>query len=477
MSDHYSGNEINLAPQKGPQAKFLASIADITLFGGGAGGGKTAGILLDCLRHLYISVTAIIFRRTREMIRKPGGIWDESYEFYSALGARPRETFLDWKFKEGLCVKFDGLQNEKDVFNYQGTALPIQKWDELTHFTFKQFFYMVSRCRSTTGIPGYIHATCNPDKDSWVRKFIDWWIDPETGFPIPERDGILRWFIREGDKFTWANSADELIKKFGISHMPMSVTFIRSKLTDNQILMGKDPLYLSKLMSLNRVERMQLLDGNWNVSFSAGEIFKKHWFEIIDEMPSDQEVQSQARAWDRAATEADPDNPSKDPDWTAGVKMILLKDGTFVVVDAIRDRLTPGGVEAMTLATAKRDGQKCKVKIFQDPGGAGVHERDSYLKLLGGFEVIVDKITKDKITSAKPASAAAEQGRVKLLRGNWNEAFLDELQGFPDAKHDDFTDSFTSCFNCLNGDNTGALSKEIVHTNLNQKTNVGTPVW
>ena len=49
-------------------------------------------------------------------------------------------------------------------------------------------------------MPPYIRATCNPDADSWVADLLQWWIDQDTGFPIPERAGKVRWFIRSGDE-------------------------------------------------------------------------------------------------------------------------------------------------------------------------------------------------------------------------------------------------------------------------------------
>lgn len=60
------------------------------------------------------------------------------------------------------------------------------------------------------GVRPYVRATCNPDADSWVAEFISWWIDPETGFAIPERAGVLRWFIRIGDTIIWGDSPEEL---------------------------------------------------------------------------------------------------------------------------------------------------------------------------------------------------------------------------------------------------------------------------
>ena len=71
---------------------------------------------------------------------------------------------------------------------------------------------MVSRNRSTCGVRPYIRATCNPDADSWVADFLSWWIDPVSGHPIPERAGVLRYFVRVGEKIVWADRPEELME-------------------------------------------------------------------------------------------------------------------------------------------------------------------------------------------------------------------------------------------------------------------------
>ena len=76
---------------------------------------------------------------------------------------------------------------------YDGQGAQVPGFDELTHSTKSQFFYMMSRNRSMCGVRPYIRATCNPDADSWVAEFISWWIDQETGLPIPERAGKVRY--------------------------------------------------------------------------------------------------------------------------------------------------------------------------------------------------------------------------------------------------------------------------------------------
>lgn len=216
---------------------------------------------------------AVIFRRTYPQITGQGGIWDEANELYRSFGAHMREgDKLDAKFPSGAVVAFSHLQHEKTKYEYQGHQITNISFDELTHFTDGQFWYMVSRNRSTCGVRPYIRATCNPDPKSWVAEFIAWWIDQESGYPIPERSGVLRFMFRDdGDVIHWADSKDEIREAFPEAEDTdiLSVTFIPASLDDNPELLKKDPGYKARLKALPKIERERLLGGNWKVSEGA----------------------------------------------------------------------------------------------------------------------------------------------------------------------------------------------------------------
>src|ERR1700719_3561106 len=160
---------ITISAQPGPQTAFLQTAADICIYGGAAGGGKTVGLILEPLRHVgrVPGFTAVFFRRTTPQITNPGGLWDESQNFYPRLGGIPHLRAQEWRWPRGGKIKFSHLQLRTTVHDWQGAQIALICFDELTHFTAHQFFYMVSRNRSTCGVRPYIRATCNPDSDSW----------------------------------------------------------------------------------------------------------------------------------------------------------------------------------------------------------------------------------------------------------------------------------------------------------------------
>jgi predicted phage terminase large subunit-like protein len=342
------------------------------------------------------------------------------------------------------------MQYETTKLNWQGSQVSMLGWDELTHFSESQFFYMLSRNRSTCGVKPYVRATCNPDADSWVAELIAWWIDQETGFPIAERAGKLRWVLRLGDVLTWADSAAELEARHpGIP--PKSVTFVPARLHDNPALMAKDPGYLANLMALPPVDRGRLLDGNWKVRATAGKVFNRAWFEIVEAAPA---RGVECRFWDFAGTERQ--LAKQDPDFTASVKMRRCVDGLFYVLDCTAEQVGPAGAETQLCnlsrqdaATATAAGASYRVRWEIEPGAAAVRYTQQLVNRLAGLDAGGVRSSGDKLVRAKALAAQAQAGNVKLLRGPWNEGWLRHMHGQPDLPHDDILDASTGAFNEL----------------------------
>ena len=402
-----------------PQTEFLRTAADICIYGGAAGGGKTVGLILEPLRHVgrVANFTAVFFRRTTPQITNPGALWDESQNFYPRVGGTPHLGAREWRWPGAGKIKFSHLQFETTVYDWQGAQITLICFDELTHFTAHQFFYMVSRNRSTCGVRPYIRATCNPDADSWVANFLAWWIDPETGFPIPERAGILRYFIRVAEKIVWADRPDDLMQYLprledlppGIDPpSPISVTFIPATVFDNPALTRVNPEYYAWLLSLPLLERERLLAGNWKIRPTAGLYFKKEWCVVVDEVPADLEI---VRYWDLAATEKTEFN---DPDWTVGIKL--------------------GRDKQLLINIAAQDGNRVRIGFGQDPGQAGKSQALHLVRALSGFTVSAASESGDKITRLGPFSAQCRAGNVKILARSLERGSVPRPRGLPRSR-------------------------------------------
>jgi predicted phage terminase large subunit-like protein len=485
--------------QEGKQALFGKIDADVIIFGGAAGAGKTRALLTDFVRQEYIDnpdYRAVMFRRTYPEFTQAGGLVDESRKIYYPIkGTFIEKPSLEWRFPSGARVSFRHLQHEKTVHIYQGSQITRIGFDELTHFTQEQFFYLLSRNRSVSGIKPAVRATCNPDADSWVASFISWWINPKDGYAIEERSGIVRYFIRQGDTVYWADNKQELIDKFSlkdklfemipndiqkkfllneeISIKPedliKSFTFIPATIFDNRELIKVNPTYLANLYSLHQVERERLLRGNWKIKYEAGTVFDRTWFEILDKIPDDWKLIGKVRFWDLAATAKE--NAENYHCYTSGtlvykyqrIKNTLpdsteIKEFAYVIADNICEQKKVGEVELMLKNTAELDGKTVAVRWEQEGGSSGKFVENTITNVIRenhpNHDVKAIVPQGDKLTRALPVATAASRGQIFILRdGTWNTRFLNACQGFDGSKKtpptNDIVDSLSGAFYSL----------------------------
>jgi hypothetical protein len=194
---------------------------------------------------------AVIFRREYPML---GEIIDRSQQLYSKL--YPEAEYLKnehtWTFPSGAKVMFRHLQNEVDKYDYSGQQFSFIGFDELTQFTFTQYMFMWSRCRSADpDIRCYIRSTTNPKGvgHAWVKaRFID---------AAPPRTTI---------------SERYKIPELGIE-VVLDRCFIPARVWDNRKLLGADPAYAARLMQLPEADRKALLEGDWDAF--EGQVFRE----------------------------------------------------------------------------------------------------------------------------------------------------------------------------------------------------------
>lgn len=465
-----AADHIEIGPQPGPQSLFLETPADIAIIGGSVFGGKTWALTFEALRNVAVEgFTFVGFRRVTPSIKNPGGWWDETLGLFPLLDGDPRPSVLEWKFPSGAHGKLAGLQYDADVLDWKSAQICLLLFDQLEEFTEAQFWYMFSRNRSTCGVRPYIRASCNPDPDSFLRPLLSWWIDDASGYALPERSGVIRWFVRLNDQLEYSTvtcgqpdyarydeleiaAKADLVQRFGENgKFAKSITFILARLQDNAIGNEKDPEYEANVRAMSHVEAERLLGGdrggNWNIRAAAGLVFNTGWFEIVDELPTKRRV---VRFWDKASLHGR-------GDFTSGVKMSEA-DGIYYVEHDEFGQWNPGERESTMRTTAELDGKLCRIGLEQEPGSGGKESAEASIKNLRGFNVQAFPATGNKLERANPFAAQAKAGNVKLLRGPWNARYLRILHAFPTKGiPDDDVDASSGAFDLLTGKGRGIL--------------------
>lgn len=195
------------------------------------------------------------------------------------------------------------------------------------------------------------------------------------------------------------------------------------------------------------LHRRQIISGtyDWSALYQqepkppGGGMFKREWFEIVDAVPVERE---RCRGWDKAGTDMG-------GDWTAGALMSKTPDGLYFVEDVRRARLSSGRRNALMRQTAADDGISVVIRIEQEPGSGGKESAEISVREFAGYAVSVVPSTTNKRERARPLAIQCEAGNVRLLKGAWNKAFIDELCDFDTGAHDDQVDAASSAFNEL----------------------------
>jgi predicted phage terminase large subunit-like protein len=430
-------------PNVGPQTQFLASRASEVLYGGAAGGGKSAALIAMPLRWVHHpKFRALVLRRETPQLKD---LWDKACELYSRVcpSAKPRHDEREWRFPSGARIWFTHVEHESDIARFDGHEYQLIAFDELTHFSESQYVRVCARLRGPADLPKYARATTNPGGSGheWVMRRWAPWLNPES--PVRALPGKKLWYLPPGgNDADWCDTGERRVESDGAITEARSRVFIPARLADNPHV-GQE--YRAQLLELDPVRRAQLLEGNWLVTPAAGAYFKRAWWKFASAVPPGARG---IRYWDRAATVA---KPGKDPDWTVGLRMWATDDGRYFIDNLVRFRGTPADVEKKVRATALLDTRRAMIGIEQDPGSAGVFEADYYVRALAGYRVRTFRVTKDKVTRAGPVSSQVEHGNVYLVGAgaSWIEPFVQECEAFPDGSHDDQVDALSGAFAAL----------------------------
>jgi predicted phage terminase large subunit-like protein len=174
-----------------------------------------------------------------------------------------------------------------------------------------------------------------------------------------------------------------------------------------------------------------------------GNMFRREWFAIVEEGPKEAVVR--VRAWDKAGT-------AGGGAFTSGVCMSRTVNGLIYVEHVVRGQWSQFQREEEMLHTARLDGEmRTGATVIwhpQDPGSAGKDSAQSTNEKMAnaGFEAHFEPVTGDKEVRAGPWSSALEAGIVRLVRGGWNEAFIEEHVAFPMSRFKDQVDASSDAY-------------------------------
>lgn len=275
-----------IKPQPGFQEKFVCSNVDVVFGGGTLNCGKSfAAILSVAEPSLDPSFRACFTRRTFGELNMGGGLVDD-FESAFGNGAQvrktnpPRVTFPSGSFVEMRQINDENIK--KITEQWKGAQFDLIYMDELTSYQFSTFKYLLTRNRGKGSWTGKFRGTTNPKKDSWIRKFLDWYISPE-GQIIPERDGVVRYFYIAGDTIDdviWGDTKKEVYQKckldidkkikavggtISYENFIKSFTFYLGRMSENKAILDGNMDYVGSVAASGGRMAQQLLEGNWNV--------------------------------------------------------------------------------------------------------------------------------------------------------------------------------------------------------------------
>ncbi len=374
------------------QRLFLDATEREVGFGGAAGGAKTVAQIMAALQYVDVPhYNALIIRKVSKDLHKPDSVIPIAHEFLQNTGAKWNEQKLKWTFPSGAILQFDHLEDTNAHYRYQSAAYQYIGFDELTHWPNDvQYRYLFSRLRKRSDglddVPLRMRATFNPGGagHEWVKAR----------------------FIGPDDDPTW--------------EMPESRRFIPSFLEDN-LGLDKDS-YIESLGELDPVTLAQLLHGDWKAS-ATGKYFRKDWFKFVNEAPP---LTRWVRGWDTGASE------NGDP--SAGVKLGVFGRDVFIA-DVRRGRWDTPTVTRKVLETAQEDGPEVAVAIEQAHFALAVIQDLSRNPEFARFPLIKIPIAgRDKETRSRGWRARLGNGEVYLVRGAWNEQYIDECLRFTNEK-------------------------------------------
>ena len=173
-----------------------------------------------------------------------------------------------------------------------------------------------------------------------------------------------------------------------------------------------------------------------------GNMLKRKHFQIIDNVP---ENLTWVRFWDLAIT------VGKESDYTCSLRACFDSRGNLYLDKMIRGRYEWGDVREKISVTSRDEGRATLVGVESNAAQKGMCQelwRDPELASIGILPIHQHV---DKRVRALPLATRGEIGKLYLVKGAWNEEFIEECIDFPNGAHDDQVDAASGCMGMLSG--------------------------
>ena len=481
------GAPVLFTANPGPQSRFVESDVSEILYGGKMGGGKSAGLLIGALQHLFRyphpDNQALICRFSwAEIPRQP--FYQMALMALGKLAARgfPVQWHGDlhfWELGPYGRLWFGYLDSVLATNRYQGGEFCYLGIDEATLVPPPAVDILASeRMRTRPGVPARVRLTSNPGgphHGHYLKVYAPWldrrpsYVEAAAAGVVPMAEpGEVLWYIVEGDREVWVPAGTPGAR---------SRTYIPASVSDTPQYDVEQ--YLAMLQGIkDPLRRAQMMGGDWSAEHSQGKVFRRGWFKQVSELP--RRIRRYVRSWDMAWGTSD------SACWTAGVLLGEMEGGGWVILDVMRLRGSEGTTRPVIRAVADADRAiygAHTVRLPADMGLAGMVLRDSFVRELAGHDVVMVADKGDKIERVRPLAAQCEYGHMHILQGShpskeiaadlvrrgiqcstgyqWVDGFLAELEAVdpenPKRGYKDQMDAFNGAFELLESTQTRGL--------------------
>ena len=407
------------------QRAFIDARARYVAFFAGRGAGKSSASAQKALRKLREGESGFVINPDFENLKI--STWPEFREWCpwkNVIAKHQHRANFEWMpngpfdivFTNGAVATFKGVANPDSARGPNRNWLWFDEATRGTDFTGEAWKVASASIRVGKNPQCWISAT-PVGLDHWTYKF-----------------------------FILQDIPDEVKAMYDLLEQDL-IQYFHTSIEDNKD--NLDPGFYAGVLAQYTTEWQRQREVMGEFSNAGGVLGDRAWFDgkIIYTIPEDVRVVKRIRFWDLAASERKiAGKKQTDPDYTVGTLMAKGDDGNFYIEDQISGQWIWSNIKSIIVQTAKADGSFVRTIVEEEPGSGGKNQVAELAELVrkecpGSLDVQGWRPEGDKIIRANPWYAEARNGKIWIIKGTWNEAFLDQFSIFPVGHKDDRIDS------------------------------------